>query len=155
MDPKEPDIEIEMAEPTEDSVFEIYDLLIKLHAEGGYSKLDHDKALENAYLVINEGMCFTARHNGILVGTLALTELSFWYSRETFLQDAWFFVLPSYRFGQVGVKLMNAAKIAGDELNKIVFITVNNPDRKPKSTRMTTWSQVAGYVPLGHTVRLN
>jgi GNAT superfamily N-acetyltransferase len=149
-------VTIERAKPDEASFTEVFELLLHLHAAGGYADLDVNKASDNCFRVIEEGMVFVARsEDGKAVGTLALTELSFWYSQETFLQDAWFFVLPEFRAGNVGVELMKAAREAAEEKSKIAFVTVNNPDRRPKKTRMTIESQVAGYAPLGHTTRIS
>lgn len=148
-------ITVEKAGSDERSFRDVFELCLLLHKEGGYAPLDVSKAANNCYQVLRENACFVARtQNGRAVGTLALTTLRFWYSAESFLQDAWFFVRPEYRGGDVGVLLMRAARAEADAQAKIAFVTVNNPDRRPKQTRMSIESQVAGYVPLGYTLKI-
>ena len=50
---------------------------------------------------------------------------------------------------------MKAARECAQARNKIAFVTVNNPDRRPKKTSMSLESQIAGFVPLGYTIKLN
>lgn len=147
-------IEIERAEVTEAAFSKVFALLVALHKEGGYAPLDVEKAAKNALDVMAEGMVFVAEIDGKPVGTIGLTELSFWYSPQTFLQDAWLFVLPQFRGGQVGVRLMQAARMEAERRNKVAFVTVNNPDRRPKATKQSLESQVAGFVPLGYTLKI-
>ena len=134
---------------------EVFDLALALHQEGGYARLDARKAAEGVYAVLTEGMVWLARTpDGIAVGTLGLTELPFWYSTDTYLQDAWFYVRPEWRWAQVGVALLRAARDEAQTRNKIALITVTSPDRRPKATPMTLDSQIAGFVPLGYSLRL-
>lgn len=146
---------IETASGDEKSFMEVFEMLVAEHAEVGYVPLDASKAAENAYRVMKEGMTFVARSaSGKAIGTIGLTELSYWYANDTFLQDGWFYVRPEYRRGKVGVALMRAAREAGDARKKIVLITVHNPHRKIKQTRMALVSQDAGYVPFGYTIKM-
>lgn len=148
------DFTIEVAGTDEASFKDVFGLLVKLHAEGGYAVLDADVAAGSAWHILDEGLAFLARDaDGKPIGTLALTQLQFWYSLDTYLQDAWFFVLPELRNKGVGLALMQRARSVADELNKILLVTVTNPDRRPKKTPMTLISQNAGYVPVGYTIR--
>lgn len=150
-----PVVRIERAANDEQSFCDVFDLLIGLHRDGGYAPLDVSKASANCFRMLAEGMVFVARlPDGTAIGTLAMTELTFWYAQDTFLQDAWFYVRPEYRKGHVGVALMRAARDDAQARGKIAFITVNNPDRKPKRTTMALESQTAGYVPVGHTIKI-
>lgn len=147
-------MKIEIAANDEPTFCDVFELLIRLHAEGGYAVMDAAEASRNAYLVLSEGMTLVARNDdGAAIGTLGLTELKFWYSKETYLQDGWFYVLPRYRRGKVGVELMRAARKIADQKNKILLVTVTNPDKRPKKTVMTLQSQNAGYVPVGYTIQ--
>lgn len=147
-------MKIEIAKNDEQTFIDVFELLVKLHGEGGFDVLDSDEASRNAYRVLSEGMTLVARDdNGKAIGTLGLVELKFWYSKQTFLQDGWFFVLPKHRKGRVGVELMRAARAIADEKTKMLFVTVNNPDRRVKKTKMTLQSQTAGYVPVGYTIQ--
>lgn len=145
---------IERLGTDEQSFSDMFELLLELHKAGGYAKLDAEKAATNAYQMMAEGMTFLARVEGKPVGVLALTEMSFWYAQETFLQDGAFYVRPEFRGRNVGVRLMKAAKEEAKRRKKIAFVTVNNPDRRPKKTTMSLESQTAGYVPLGYTLKI-
>lgn len=147
-------LEIVRAGADEASFNEVFGLLLDLHKAGGYATLDVETAALNAYAVLKEGMTFVAKLDGKAIGTLALTELKFWYAKQTFLQDAWLYVAPEYRKGVVGIQLMRAAKDEAQARNKIAFVTLNNPDRRPKATVMSLESQIAGYVPVGYTLKV-
>lgn len=147
-------LEIVRAGADEASFNEVFSLLLDLHKAGGYAELDVETAAANAYAVLKEGMTFVAKIDGKAIGTLALTELEFWYSKQTFLQDAWLYVMPEHRRGVVGIQLMCAAKAEAQARNKIAFVTLNNPDRRPKATVMSLESQIAGYVPIGYTLKV-
>ncbi len=145
---------IEIAENDEKSFTDVFELLLQLHKEGGYAPLDADAAARHAYLVLSEGRSLVARSaDGKSFGTLALAEQQFWYAQESFLQDAWVFVSPRHRRGKVGVELMRRARDLAQEAGKIAFVTVNNPDRRQKKTKMALVSQTAGYVPIGYSIK--
>ena len=146
---------IERAGCDEASFVEVYALTLALHREGGYAPLDNAKASAAVFAVLDEGMVWVARSaSGEAIGTLGLVELPFWYSSETYLQDAWFYVAPAYRRAKVGVALLRAARAEAETRGRIALITVTSPDRRPKATPATLDSQLAGYVPLGYTLRL-
>lgn len=149
------DVTIECVQSDDAAGFaDVFALLLALHREGGYAPLVQAKAAASCYGVIAKGMTFLARVDGRPVGTLALVALPFWYSDAVFLQDAWMFVCPTHRRANVGVALLKAARAEGERRGLIVFVTVNNPDRRPKRTAASIESQVAGFVPLGHTLKL-
>jgi GNAT superfamily N-acetyltransferase len=134
---------------------EILDMLIALHASGGYAPFNPEKAADAAFSTMCEDMCWVARIGGKPVGTLALTELAFWYADATFLNDAWFWVDPAHRAKDVGVALLKAAKSEAQARNKLLFVSMTNPDRRPKSTATTLVMQTAGFVPIGYTLSLS
>lgn len=147
-------VDVQICEADEPTFLDVFSLLLQLHAAGGYAELNVDKASDNCFRVMETGLCLLARVAGRPVGTLALAEVRFWYADTAFLQDAWFFVLPEFRGQRVGIDLLKAAKDVADERQQILFVTVNNPDRRPKRTTMSLESQIAGYVPLGYTLKL-
>lgn len=150
-----PAITIEHAGTDEKSFVDVFELLVALHKEGGYAPLNGEKAARQTYGVLQEGMTLIARNgDGQAVGVLPLTEVEFWYSDETFLLGRDFYVRPRYRRGKVGAALLKAAREEGERRGKLVFVQVDNPDRKPKKTRFSLVAQEAGFVPLGYTNRL-
>lgn len=150
-----PAVAIERAGSDEKSFMEVFDLLVALHKEGGYAPLNVRKAVAQTYSVLTEGMTFLARNaEREPIGVLTMTEADFWYSDGTFLFGRSFFVRPEYRRGRVGVGLLRAARDEGEARNKIVFVGIDNPDRKPKNTKAALVMQEAGFVPLGYMLRL-
>lgn len=141
---------------TDEATFvDVYALTLALHRQGGHAPLDNDKASAAVYRVLQEGMAWIARdQTGEPIGTLALTELAYWYSQATYLEGAWFYVRPEWRAGRVGVALLKAARAEAQARKRIALITITSPDRRPKRTPMTLESQLAGFVPLGYTLRL-
>jgi GNAT superfamily N-acetyltransferase len=152
-----PEFVIERAEASEQNFIEVFEMLLELHKEGGYALLDRSDSAEDVYAVMQEGMTFVARSAvGQPIGVLGLTEVGFWFNRKVkFLQGRWFYVRPAFRRAQVGVHLLRAARDEGQTRNSLVFVTVTNPDRRPKRTTMSLEAQIAGFVPLGYTIRLN
>lgn len=149
-----PAIVIEKAGTDEASFIEAFELMVALHREGGFAPLDGEKSAAGVYTALKDGATWLARIDGKAIGVLSLVELPFWYSKDTYLQDAGFYVRPKFRKRRVGVELMKAAREEGQRRNKIVLITVTSPDRRPKKTPMSLESQIAGFVPLGYTIKL-
>lgn len=150
-----PAFTIERAGTDEQSFIDVFTLLVELHKEGGFAPMNSQKAAEQVYSVLQQGMTLLARNErGEPVGVLPLIEVDFWYSDETFLFGKSFYVKPRYRRGRVGVELLKAAREEGERRNKLVFIETDNPDRKPKKTRAALVMQSAGFVPLGYSIRL-
>lgn len=153
---------IERAGTDEASFVDVFRLMLALHREGGFGVLNADKTAEGVYRALAEGMTFVARlAAGEAVGVLIMIEFPFWYSDDTFLEDRAFYVHPDFRQRpgftgpSVGVALLHAARDEGQARNKITFITVANPDRKPKRTSMSIAGQRLGFVPIGYTIKLN
>jgi hypothetical protein len=135
---------------------EVFALLVREHQDVGYVPLAADKAAVSAYGVMQEGMVWVARlPDGTAIGTIGLTELSYWYSHETFLRDAWWFVIPEHRPTGAGLALLKAARDESERLKRILQVTVKNPARQSKNRRMMLESQDAGYVPNGFTFRMD
>jgi len=148
-------MKIETAGSDEKTFCEVFALLIEFHREGGLAPLDLDDMSRNAYLTLTEGMTLVARDDdGAIAGMLALHDVKFWYSKTHHLRDAWFYVKPQYRGGDVGKELMQAAKKIADDKAMLLFIDVNNPDRRPKRTKALISCQTAGYVPIGFSLQL-
>lgn len=147
-------ITVEKAQADEAGFSEVFELLIQLHKEGGYAPMNVEKAAKATFLAIEEEMTFVARVNEKPVGVIVMTEVAFWYSDDTFIQDVAFFVLPEHRGGNIGVSLLRAVRDEAQRRMKVALVTVSNPDRRPKRTTASLLAQTAGYVPLGYTIKL-
>lgn len=145
---------IEKSGTDERSFNDVFTLMLALHRAGGFAPLDVNKSAEHVYQALTDEATFLARIDGKPVGALSMVDIPFWYSRSTFLQDKGFFVAPEHRRGQVGGALMQAVREEAQHRGRIAMVTVTNPDRRPKKTSMSLESQIAGFVPLGYTIKL-
>ena len=151
---------IEKCGDDELSFTEAFLLMLELHQKGGYAPLDPAEATGNFYRALKCDATFIARKDegkggeDPLIGILSLAELQFWYSKETYFEGIGFYVKPEYRRGKVGIALLRAAGEEADKRDKLCFVTITDPDRRPKATRLSLEAQIAGWVPLGHRIRL-
>lgn len=149
-----PSIRIQVPANTEANFRILFEMLLELHKIGGYAPLDVDKAASNTYDMLATGVVFIAYVDGKPAGVIAGVEQSFWYSQATHLQSIPLYVRAPYRKGQVGRMLLKAFAQEADRRGIIGFVTIDNPDRRPKATKVSIESQLAGYVPVGYTMKL-
>jgi GNAT superfamily N-acetyltransferase len=148
-------VTIERAPVNQAAYAEVFELLLEEYREVSHIRFSPDKTAKAAYRVLAEGMTFLVRApDGTPAGTLGLSEMEYWFADETFLQDRWFYVRPAYRGGEYGKALIRAAKDEAERLGKIVYLTIQNPDRRAKTHRMMLESQECGFVPFGYTIRI-
>jgi len=146
---------VERVTPDEASFHDVMGLLLELHQEGGYARLNLDKLCRDTYNVISQGMSFLARNEyGAPIALIGLVEEPFYYSDTTYISSKWLYVQPAQRGSQALKMLLRAARDEAEIRNKLLFIQIDNPDRRPKGTRMTLVAQGAGFVPLGYTLQL-
>lgn len=152
---RKPAFTIERAGTDEKSFVDVFELLIDLHKEGGYAPMNERKAIAQTYAVLQEGMTLVARNKeGQAIGVLPLMEVPFWYSDVTFLMARDLYVRPRYRRGKVLHELLREARKEAERRNKLLFIEIDNPDRRQKKTKTSLVAQQAGFVPLGYTLQL-
>lgn len=149
-------ITVEIAEGDEKTFIEVFELTLMLHKEGGILPLDRETAAESVYNTLAQGMTLIARNEaGEAVGSIGLEETSIFYSTETMLWDKWLIVRPQYRNGDVGKRLMAAATEVADAKEKILILTISNPNRQRKAPmKMSLFSQEVGFVPRSYSIRL-
>ena len=151
---------IEKAGDDEASFVAVYELALELYREGGYATLDNAKASASCYGALKQGMTWLARDAaGEPIGAIAMIEMAFHYSQQTFLESTGFYVRRAWRGapsrGRVGVGLLLAARKEAQQRSLIAFVTTDNPDRRSKATGMTIEAVIAGFVPLGYKLRIN
>ncbi len=152
--PSEPQIRIEAPANTEANFNILFEMLLELHKIGGYAPLDVDKAAFHTYDMLATGIVFIAYVDGTPAGVIAGVEQPFWYSQATHMQSIPLYVRAPYRKGQVGRMLLKAFAEEADRRGIIAFVSIDNPDRRPKATKVSIESQLAGYVPVGYTMKL-
>ena len=148
-------ITIERAPSTEAAFKEIADFGMAGLREYLVAPIDMEKAAAQLYVTLADKMMFVARDEvGEIVGCLGMMVTDLWYSRDAILlSKIGPFVRPDQRFGTVGVKLMRAVRGLADELDMLAFVWVTRPGRK-RATDAALFAQVAGYVPLGHVLKI-
>lgn len=150
---------IEQVKPGDaETVKEVFKFILPMAREVAQTHVDVERAFKNAALVMEQGHTFVARNgDGEIVGSLGLLEANYWYGTEdsTFLLDRWFYVRPTDRFGDIGVKLMRHARAEADRMGINAFIVVANPDRTPKQNAAAAYSVIAGFAPFTHVMKLN
>lgn len=127
------------------------ELLEHFHAENGVAPPNRPKALADLTNLVEQLDMFVAEEDNTLVGLLGIEDSELRYSDHHVLVDAYFFVLPEYRGGRVGIQLMQAATLEAERLELPLLIRVNNPERAKQRGRI---GEIVGYTPVGYTVRL-
>lgn len=85
--------------------------------------------------------------DGIVVGSLAITEVTPDYSDHSILMDRWFQVAPDHRGGDVGPALLQEARTIADYAKKPLIIKVVNPSRR--RGHAVRYAQMLNYNPAG------
>jgi GNAT superfamily N-acetyltransferase len=164
------------ADNSEDSlIWEVMEMALALQRQGGYAPPDYDKIAKDVYATVKQGMTWVARASGPpgagpgagphsdtdagrAIGGLALEEVPFRYSAETFLSSPGLWVAPAWRGGRVGAALLSRAREEGKRRGKVVMVHITSPDRKPARARTHTEAgmiaQIAGFVPMGYVLRI-
>lgn len=132
----------------------LFEMLLELHKIGGYAPLDVEKAAGNAFDLLENGVALVAYVDGKPAGAIAGVETDFWYSQQKHLQSIPLYVREAYRNRNVGKVLLKAFAQEAESRGIPAFVTIDNPDRRPKATKMSIESQIAGYVPLGYTLKI-
>lgn len=67
---------------------------------------DFNKLGENVIKTIEAGRCFVAEHDGMIIGSAAYDISSPFYSSHRAMSDMWLNVLPEFRGGTAGGRLL-------------------------------------------------
>lgn len=148
-------IVVERVQNTEDGFVEVMQLLLELYREGAYAPLDLDRLSEDTFAVLTHDMTFIARDDdGKALGLIGLVEEEFYYSPQTYLASKWIYVRNAHRKHGVLNALLKACKEEAETKNLMLFIQIDNPDRKPKKTKTGIEMQTLGYVPHGYILKM-
>ncbi len=86
-----------------------------------------------------------------LVGYLNLYKTTWWFGNKPFIADFGFYVTKSFRSGEVGKALLQAAKDIAVEQKLHLRISLTNYER-PRG-RMNKEAEIVGFTPIGATLR--
>lgn len=79
---------------------------------------------------VRDGAVIMAMADGGLVGSIGIECVSYWYSRETYLQERWMYVLPKYQKGGIWPAMIAEAKALAKEADKLLVYGAFNPNRR-------------------------
>jgi len=88
--------------------------------------------------------------DGQLVGALLLQVMDYWFSKEKFVSDIAFFVLPNWRMSRVAMKLTAAGEAWARTRGGALVIGITALDNTEVAASM--FNKI-GYSPWGHVVR--
>lgn len=101
-------------------VFAVADLAEQMHAEGRYKNVVFDKKKVIAGILLQLAnmilVGFVEEKDKKIVGAVIGFVDQYFFSDEYLLRDRGFFVLPHYRKGKSGAKLLKAYAAAGSKL---------------------------------------
>lgn len=124
-------------------------LLEAMHDENGIGTLDLDKVAAEVERLCDHGVVLIAETaEGVFAGTLALEPQEWWYSKNGFLGDRWFYVHPERRGGGFAARLIQAAHRVADYNGVPLVMGVLSPVEPERKTALFTR---AGMKPLGGT----
>lgn len=107
----EPDSEIEIRyASTDDDVIAIHKFLLVVAAPSAVDGINVVKSLQELIRVSKEGVALMAISGGVLVATLGLMKVEWWYNDTFFMTDRWHFCLPTFWHGEADKKLVDEAK---------------------------------------------
>lgn len=99
----------------------------------GREKPDTIKALKSMCDFVNMGLVFVKRgENGTIVGILALSPFTFWWSDVNVLQIAVIYVLPEYRKNRIADELLKEAKEFADVNEVKMYLDIPEKDLERK-----------------------
>lgn len=146
-------ITIEKADPEDKETFgALMALAPAMVEEMALVPVNPEKVGAKVYQCIKDGLCWVARSDGDVVGTIGLKELEWDYADGTFWADSFFYVAADQRFGVVGVKLIRAVAAAAKEAEKICLVARVKPEAK--KTEFGIYAEIAGFFPFGHYARI-
>lgn len=105
----DPEIEIRYAS-TDDDVIAIHKFLLVVASPSAVDGINVVKSLQELIRVSKEGVALMAISGGVLVATLGLMKVEWWYNDTFFMTDRWHFCLPSFWHGPADKKLVDEAK---------------------------------------------
>lgn len=128
-------------------------MLAHAAAEMAEATVDAELYMETIYSTVRDGAGLMAIVEDRLVGYLGLWESRHDYSRETFLRDRGFFVLPEYRGGPVGRMLIQEARgIAASAGLHLKIIDINPTKKRRPRGQIALSAEILGFRPQGRII---
>lgn len=145
------------AESDEDAM-KIGRLIVEMSKEVGRAAPDPNKAFIEIYRVLKEEAAWVVEdQNGLVVASLGIVsnKEGAWYSREPFLSEQWFYVLPALRRGDATKMLLAELQSFCDAVKMPAFIKYFDPQRLRSVKSKVFVGEESVYIPAGRIARIN
>ena len=146
---------------------ELFDLLLMLHAEIGFFRVNPQKVLLGIQWATERkgGIIFVIEQDNRIVASLGMVIAQDWYSDDEFLQERWNYVHPDYRRGtDYARKLIEQAKWSTDwwkakprNINMPFMCGINSLKRTEAKIRLYARHMpcIGAYFAYGHAAFQN
>lgn len=99
---------------TEQDCIDVHLFLCLVGGPSLLAPIDAQDSIKEILRVNTEGVIILAKKDGHLIGTLGLIAVPWWYNtKEKFLTNRWFSILPAFFHAGIGVKLEAEAAAIG------------------------------------------
>lgn len=135
---------------SDQDAIEIHKLLMMMGQEVAVAPVDPIVVMEDIYALINtegKGAFLMAVKGTELVGVMGLENTRYRYSREYCIREVYLFVHPDHRNGDVLGALLNEARAIADMVDKELYVTIANPNRRRGKTEKV--AALLRYQPVG------
>ncbi len=144
------DLEIEIAQPTREYCDEIFQWQLPILPAFALVPINPMVVYHEIWTGLSGGICYIARRQGDIVGTLCLYEDTPMYSDVPFIRDKWFCVTAEEEGRGAGKALITAARNLGIQRGRVVLLTRLNPGRH--AAGLGLYAGVMGFIPMGKAI---
>lgn len=151
---------VRKAEPKDE--FDIYTLLLMLHAENAFFRLNPEKVVAGIRMGTQRrgGIIYVIDGPGYVVASLGMVIMQDWYSDDEFLSERWNYVHPDFRRSDYGRKLLEQSKWTHEWFKRHgllmpVQVGINSFDRTGAKIRLYARHMpcIGAYFMYGHPLR--
>jgi GNAT superfamily N-acetyltransferase len=109
--------------------------------------------MQTIYDTVMQGAGLFAVMDKRIVGYLGLWKSQYDYSKDSFLHDRGFYVLPTHRDGSVAAALLQEARAIANDTDLALKIIDTNPTKVRRArSRMAVTAEIVGYRPAGRVI---
>lgn len=95
---------------TEEDITAMHRFLMIVGSPSAVGGINVVKSLQELIRVTTQEVAIMALHNDVLVATLGIMRVTWWYNDADFLTDRWHFCLPEFHHGPADKLMMEEAK---------------------------------------------
>lgn len=145
---------IRLASPTKAEALKMYEILREMHQESNlkFPPIDPEALVNTLGLCYNAGKIWLAEDGDKLVGLLGVKPEKFWFSKEGYLADTFFYVSKESRGGRTADRLLEEAEKFSKELKLPFIMAILNGldvELKGKWLERRGFEKAGGYYIIG------